>query len=202
MILAMLGCDRPPRPVPRITLLGPSEFAATAYRGQFIEHMVQLKNSGTAELIVEPVTGCACLATIANSSRIPPGGLGTLKMSVDTQYLPEGYVAPIAVLIRTNDPVSPAPELHVKATVISEVVASLRAIDFGRVAPNQSASVEVTLAIRPESKTKILSVRSSDPTVEAILETQRSKNKANCTGTAAPEFSTRTAFRQPYHLNV
>jgi len=141
---------------------GPTSITASVSRGEPIRHSFAFQNTGAAELRLSLRTGCACLATLATSSRIAPGERSSIKVDLDTRALPEGHESPVVVLVGTNELTNRSIELKIFPFVTSEVIASERSLDFGSGPANEKAIHKVTISLAPDSQIVLLDVRSTD----------------------------------------
>lgn len=105
----------PQGPTPKVVYPETVFDAGVVVKGNSIEHEFEVKNEGTAVLEVTNVTStCGC--TVADYDRtIAPGKSGKIKVVVDSST----FAGPTskAVVVYTNDPVTPRASLTVKCDV-------------------------------------------------------------------------------------
>jgi hypothetical protein len=81
--------------------------------GMPIKHTFQVKNPGTAPLVLSEVrTSCGCTAATLGGTTIPPGGSGPLEVTMDTH----GQRGPgqRTITVAANDPRQPTSTLEIK----------------------------------------------------------------------------------------
>jgi hypothetical protein len=129
----------------------------TVSKGQKVKATFEVRNTGTAPLEinqVRPVCGC----TVASFDHtIPPGGTGKVNAEVDTT----GFSGPIAkaVMVFSNDPVTPNMNLVIKADVRAFIEVLPRPlIIFRSILQGEPASEKLTLVTADGSDFKVESV--------------------------------------------
>jgi hypothetical protein len=84
--------------------------------GDTLRHVFQVRNQGTAPLILSEVTtSCGCTAATLGATTIPPGGAGPLEVTMDTHGEQGEGTRSITVL--SNDPRQPTSTLEIKYEV-------------------------------------------------------------------------------------
>lgn len=115
---------------PKIELpAGTTVNLGTLYRGDVKTHTLTVANPGTDTLVVDQVrTSCGCTGTMLSTSRIPPGGTGTLSLTLDTRNLSGAVTKRVA--ISSNSPEQETLTVEVLATVQEEIVLQPRQFWF------------------------------------------------------------------------
>ena len=115
---------------PKIELpAGTTVNLGTLYRGDVTTHTLTVANTGRDTLVVDQVrTSCGCTGTMLSASRIPPGGTGTLSLTLDTRNLSGAVTKRVA--ISSNSPEQPILTVEVLATVREEIVLQPRQVWF------------------------------------------------------------------------
>jgi hypothetical protein len=111
---------KPPAPkslaaAPKIEISPETKDAGTVAKGQMVEAVFTVKNTGGSDLVISDARpSCGC--TVASFDRvIKPGAEGKIQSSVDTK----SFSGPISksVLVVSNDPDRPQMNLFIKAMV-------------------------------------------------------------------------------------
>jgi hypothetical protein len=100
---------------PRLTIVDPVKDFGTVPRGEKLDWVFSIKNTGNADLqIIAARPGCGC--TVADFDKVvKPGETGKVTAHVDTT----NFAGPIAksVTVETNDPATPTSQLTIHAIV-------------------------------------------------------------------------------------
>jgi hypothetical protein len=84
--------------------------------GTTLKHVFQVRNKGTAPLVVSDVrTSCGCTVAALGASTIPPGGSGPLEVSMDTHG--QHGEGKRSIEVSSNDPRQPTSTLEIKYDV-------------------------------------------------------------------------------------
>lgn len=84
--------------------------------GNPITHVFQVRNRGTAPLVVSGVTtSCGCTSAKLGATTIPPGGSGPLEIAMDTHA--ERGLGTRSITVSSNDPRKPTSTLQIKYDV-------------------------------------------------------------------------------------
>jgi len=87
--------------------------------GRTLRKDFRLRNLGNDVLVIERVSkSCGCTEATTDASTLEPGESTPLRVTVETRSA-SGRVQH-EVLVRSNDPVSPALEIRLSATVVAE----------------------------------------------------------------------------------
>lgn len=90
----------------------------TATEGEKLQHVFEVKNSGTGPLVIDRVTtSCGCTAAVAKTKEIAPGGTGQIDVTFDTSARRGANRKSITII--SNDPSSPRTQLEVAVNVES-----------------------------------------------------------------------------------
>jgi hypothetical protein len=100
---------------PRLTIVEPVKDFGTVPKGEKLDWVFQIKNTGDSDLqIIAARPGCGC--TVADFDKVvAPGATGKITAHVDTT----NFAGPIAksVTVETNDPNTPTSQLTIHAIV-------------------------------------------------------------------------------------
>jgi hypothetical protein len=84
--------------------------------GTALRHLFQVKNNGTAPLVVSEVsTSCGCTAAVLGTKTLPPGGITPLEVTMDSHGA-RGKGAR-SITVRSNDPRQPTSVLEIRYDV-------------------------------------------------------------------------------------
>lgn len=115
MLAASVAIADEPVKGPRLTLVDPLKDFGTVAKGDKLEWVFQVKNTGTTDLeIIAAKPTCGC--TVADFDKIiKPGATGKVSAHVDTA----AFAGPInkAVTLETNDPTAPTAQVTITAVV-------------------------------------------------------------------------------------
>ena len=90
----------------------------TATEGDKLTHVFEVKNTGTANLVLDrATTSCGCTSAVIRSREIPPGGTGEIEVTFDTTARRGANRKSVTLL--SNDPNSPRSQLEVAVNVES-----------------------------------------------------------------------------------
>lgn len=150
---------------PRINLHGGTTIdLGTLYRGEVKTRTVTVSNTGTDTLVVEHVrSSCGCTGTMLSTSRIPPGGKGTLQLTLDTRNL-SGSVTK-GVTISSNSMGSPTTDIRLLATVREEIVLKPQQFWFKDAEVGQASKAAILLR---NAGSDTLRLRGSRSTMEGL----------------------------------
>lgn len=109
----------PAPPAPKVETADPIKDVGKVAKGEKVKLDFELKNAGTAELVIQEVRPtCGC--TVASfDAKIAPGATGKVHVELDTV----DFSGPIAktITVLSNDPTSPRLTLTVKAMIEPQV---------------------------------------------------------------------------------
>ena len=132
---ALFLCSNPVRAAdeeikkPKLEIGSPVYDFGTVAQGTVVTQEFTVKNSGTADLVVNRlVPSCGCTASSASQNSIAPGESGTIKVEFDTTGFSGDKLK--SVRVYTNDMDNPTAMLTVKGTVESEVQVEPKRVDF------------------------------------------------------------------------
>lgn len=101
---------------PRMTIVEPVKNVGMIAKGDRIDAVFQIRNTGNEDLLitkVQPTCGC----TVADYDKvIKPGEMGKIEAHVETKDLGAGPVSKL-VLVETNDPNTPSAQLTVTGMI-------------------------------------------------------------------------------------
>jgi hypothetical protein len=87
-----------------------------ANEGTPLKHVFQVRNQGTAPLVLsEATTSCGCTAATLGVTTIPPGGSGPIEVTMDTHG--EHGEGGRSITVFSNDPRHPTSTLEIKYDV-------------------------------------------------------------------------------------
>lgn len=108
---------------PRISFSTDYHDFGNVLQGKTVEYTFIFENKGTEDLwIKEVTTSCGCTAALVSSNTVKPGEKGEIKVSYDSQGRAGNVSRTITVV--SNDPVEPAKELGITATVMPSMHAT------------------------------------------------------------------------------
>lgn len=133
-----------PAKQPKVEIADPVYDYGTAYEGQFVSHVFEIKNAGTAPLDIRGVrTSCGCTTGAPSKDHLMPGEVSDLQVTFDTRSQKGHKVRTISVF--TNDPQSPSSVVTLQGNVKVQVEAEPSEINFDKVKLGGEASREVTI---------------------------------------------------------
>ncbi len=89
--------------------------------GEVVTREVEVRNVGTADLLIEQVTtSCSCTTAQVEPSRIPPGGVARLRITFDSGAHGPSLQGQLVrqVFLKTNDPERPEVVVEFSAHVV------------------------------------------------------------------------------------
>lgn len=91
----------------------------TVDNSKVLERVFIIANRGQSPLIIQNAyTTCGCTAAEFTASEIPPGKVALIKLYFDTGFHDmRGTTVRRGVILQTNDPDQPQPEIWIQATV-------------------------------------------------------------------------------------
>jgi hypothetical protein len=134
----------------------------TVPQGTKVVHEFDLRNEGSADLLIQRVTAsCGCTATTVSSRTIAPGSVEKLRMEFDTSGFSGSKTKTVEVV--TNDANQPELVFSLKGVVEQGVSMEPTRLEFGELVPSSSASErrkQFTVQLKPGSDLSIASVKS------------------------------------------
>jgi len=185
---------------PVISLSSNSYDFGTVAQGTKVVHEFEVKNTGTADLVIQRLSpSCGCTATQLASPIIKPGASEKIRVTFDTS----GFLGDKtkSVLIASNDGNNPELVVTLKGQVLSSYTMEPSRVDFGEVSPSSPLDArqrQVTFSVAEGSELKITKVTSlSKYLVASAVSTQA--NRATVTIEILPtaplgEFRDRVVF--------
>lgn len=159
---------------PKMEIAPETKDAGTVAKGQVVEAVFTVKNTGGADLVISDARpSCGC--TVASFDKvIKPGGEGKIQSSVDTK----SFSGPISksVLVVSNDPDRPQMNLFIKALVKPYVDVLPQAFVRFSVIKGDNAGQEVVL-ISDEKGFRPTIAETSQPYVKAEILPAGDKDK-------------------------
>jgi hypothetical protein len=135
------------------------DFGSVA-QGTKVVREIEIKNTGTADLIIQRVSpSCGCTATAVSSPTVKPGASEKIKITFDTS----GFFGPKkkTVAIVTNDPENSERVFLLTGNVATGVSTTPTKVEFGDVSPSARASdriKEVSLEVDEGSSLEVSQV--------------------------------------------
>lgn len=117
------------------------DFGSVA-QGVKVVREIEVKNTGSADLVIQRVSpSCGCTTTALSSPTVPPGKSEKIRISFDTS----GFFGPKkkTVTVATNDPDNSELVFTLTGHVATGLTASPTRLEFGEVSPASSKSVRV-----------------------------------------------------------
>lgn len=160
-----------------------SEFDfGTAIQGTSVTHEFQVKNEGSADLVIQRVVAsCGCTAAVPPNGAIAPGAQGTISVSFDTSGF-EGKVEKV-IRVFSNDTNNPTPILYLKGVIDSQVTLNPSRIRFDEI--SQGASVEpreVKVDIKEGAPLSIQSIDGFSNNLEIKVTDKKAKHASFVVG--------------------
>jgi hypothetical protein len=140
--------------------------------GNPLKHVFQVKNQGTASLVLSNVrTSCGCTAAIPGVTTLPPGGSGPLEVTMDTH----GFVGPGTkrIMVSSNDPRQPTATLEIKYDV--ERLLGLDRSFVQLTTPRGSKHVEkvwLTGQLVKQARLRIVEVKGGEVVAARVIESR------------------------------
>lgn len=153
---AQQGPDKgTPQAQPKIHVDEPTLQFGQVWAGDPIKHTFEIRNLGDAVLKITKVKpSCGCTLAGKYDREIPPGGVGTIPISVKTDRLRAKVNKSITV--SSNDPDQPTVKLYIKGAVKQRFVMSpARGPNFGRIQPGQKLEQTITLTNNTDAPIKL-----------------------------------------------
>ena len=138
-------------PVPHVEFESSTFDFGEVDQGKDVVHAFKFKNSGQGNLIITKVqSSCGCTAALASSEKIGPGAEGVIEATFSTG----GYQGKVSksIRVKTNDPTAANTILRLVGTILTDVMAKPRSLNFGTLSRNTTAErdIEVTFALDEE----------------------------------------------------
>ncbi len=129
-------------------------FGTVPQMGEY-ESVFKVRNSGTADLIIERVLStCGCTATLLSDEIIEPGGEGEIKVTFKSGMYSRSIRKTITV--QSNDPEEPRKKLYVKATVVPRLILKPRLLNFRKV--NRKEGATKSIIVKPSENEDVSSI--------------------------------------------
>ena len=139
------------------------------FGGTEVEHIFTFTNRGEDVLEITDVeSSCYCTTGFLSDTRIPPGGIGRIKVAFKAPPRPE--VVNEIVKLTTNQPQIPHFELAVKATIITPFETIPANLLLGRISPDSFAGRHLLLRKSLEHKAKVVDIKPSSQYIVAKPE--------------------------------
>lgn len=163
---------------PSISLDDTTYDFGTVAQGSKVVHEFEIKNTGTADLVIQRVApSCGCTATQLASPIIKPGAAEKVRVTFDTS----GFIGDKTktVLIASNDPRNPEKTVTLKGRVVSSYSVEPSRLDFGEVSPSSPLAArekEISFSVSEGADIAITKITSLSPYLLASpVTTQGSK---------------------------
>jgi hypothetical protein len=154
---------------PRLTVAAPAFDFGSVERGTRVEHIFKVKNEGDSAATIRGVDRvCACTVGTADTRLLPPGKDVWVTVALDTTGL-AGATAK-AVMLRSDDPQTPALRLVIQGTVLADLVAEPPVLYLGEV--RRGVDVERAANVRsgrPGGTSRVAAVAARGPFVAPSL---------------------------------
>jgi hypothetical protein len=148
--------------IPAVQSAEPIYNFGAVYSGTVVKHTFQLKNTGTAPLIISGVrTSCGCTAAQPTRSHLPPGEESEIAVSFDTHS--DRGPATRTITVFTNAPSHQQVQLTMRGDVRVQVDASPSLLIFDHVTRGTEQSHQVRLTDEmPDRSFKVGSVTNAN----------------------------------------
>ncbi|MEY4668895.1 MAG: hypothetical protein RL518_1594 [Pseudomonadota bacterium] len=154
--------DAQSQPRPVLALTSNSYDFGTVAQGTKVVHEFEVKNTGTADLVIQRLSpSCGCTATQLASPIIKPGASEKVRVTFDTTGFMGDKTKTVA--IASNDTNNPEVTVTIKGQVLSSYTVEPSRVDFGEIFPSSLSSArqkQVTFSIAEGSELKITKVTS------------------------------------------
>jgi hypothetical protein len=150
-------------------------------RGAAAAHEFELRNSGTADLVVSDFFGDPTTSTTGPEAPIPPGGAGKLRVELETLDI----IGPTTLRVRfsTNDPAQPRVTVTVQINVESSLKTVPGYVRYVYVRGEAPGTVAHTLWATDGTDLQVLGVESPYPYLDvAFREALPEERRAEGTG--------------------
>ncbi len=168
---AGLAADKPQpkadKPQPKVVVPAPIHDFGPADKSAKLSHEFELRNEGTAELLIrEARPDCAC-AVASFDKTIAPGAAGKVRVEFD----PTDMLGPIrkTIVVFTNDPAAPEVQLTIAATVKPVLALKPGYARYIYVQKERPGLVTQTIWSLDGSDFRILEVKSPYPYLETAF---------------------------------
>jgi hypothetical protein len=153
------------------------EFGAVA-QGTIVVHDFEIRNVGTADLLISRIAPtCGCTAAAVSSPTVPPGKSEKIRVQFDTSGFSGSKFKQIHV--RTSDRDETDFVLTLRGTIFTDVKVEPAKVDFGEVAKSSSIASrqrDFTFTLAADSDRKIQSVTSSSKSVRVFQVSRGAKS--------------------------
>lgn len=151
---------------PAVNVPQPDHSFGTIYQGEQVRHAFVFTNSGKDTLIVEKVSSsCGCTAALASAKTLAPGGSGEIQATFDSTRF-RGEISK-TVYLYTNDPAQPVVQMHLKGTILEELVMEPPLIQFGAVTPKRTVKATVSLLNKGKREVQLAGLETTTPELTA-----------------------------------
>lgn len=150
----------------------------TVAQGAKVVHEFEVKNSGTADLVIQRLSpSCGCTATQLTSPVVKPGATEKVRVTFDTSGFLGDKVK--TVVVASNDSENPEKTFTLKGHVVTGFSVEPSRVDFGEISPSSSQSSrqrEITFSVAEGTELKITKISSlSNYLVASPVVTQENR---------------------------
>jgi hypothetical protein len=148
-------------PIPRVAFTAEVREFAEVESGTAVPAEFPFRNDGDADLVVAEVRAtCECTEARAEPTTVPPGGAGTIFVTLDTAYRVGDLDK--EVVVRTNDPARPEVVLHLKGRTFQPLTFKPGPLFLTDLVPGKKAVADVTLMNTGRGPVTVKEVRTAD----------------------------------------
>jgi hypothetical protein len=137
----------------------------SVHQGAKVVHEFDIRNEGSADLLIQRVTAsCGCTATTVSSRTVAPGAVEKLRMEFDTAGFSGSKTKTVEVV--TNDAARPELVFSLKGVVEPGVTVEPTRLEFGEIVPSSSPDErrkQFAVQLRDDSDLAIAGVKSYSP---------------------------------------
>ncbi len=152
-----------------IEIASPIHDFGEVFGGTEVEHIFTFTNRGEDVLEITNVeSSCYCTTGLLSDTRIPPGGIGRIKVAFKAP--PRSEVVNEVVKLTTNQSELPHFELALKATVITPFEAIPASLLLGKISPSSFSGRHLLLRQTLAQQAEVVGIKPSSEYILAELE--------------------------------
>jgi hypothetical protein len=130
--------------------------------GKVVEHIFKFVNEGNSILEIKKATGSpGCAVTVISTDKIPPGGEGEIKATIDTKGR-AGHTRK-RVTVSSNDPKTPEFFFTFGGEIIGDLMITPHRIIFTNVKKSEKATTDILITVNEPKKIKLSSLKIRNP---------------------------------------
>jgi hypothetical protein len=168
--IVLSGCSPsgPASAPPKIVFQETTHDFGRTPQGAKVTHSYAFRNAGGLDLSIDNVrASCGCTVATAAGRSIPPGGAGSIDITLDTTH--DSGRKTRTITVYSNDPAQPVTNLSLAGEVDAEVAADPPALYVGHVQRGQTPRNQVRLLVA--DATLLSGAESDGKVLDASLRT-------------------------------